>query len=182
MTQTHNNHKNAAEPEETTPAQTGGEQTTALTHPSDGAGFDDDADFVLPDLSDITFSDDLPEEYPEGNPDRKGADSASDTNNALTALPSTPAPVPQKIPARAVYDVPVVITAVLGQRKIDVASLLDLSTGSIIDLNKKVGEPIDLYVNDQLIARGELVVADGALGISMTEIVRERRLSETPLA
>jgi len=70
-----------------------------------------------------------------------------------------------------VYDVPVKISAVLGKVKLDVATLLSLDDGAVIELDRKVGEPIDLYVNNKLIARGELVMNDGQLGVTMTEIV-----------
>jgi len=70
-------------------------------------------------------------------------------------------------------NVPVKISAVLGKTKIDVATLRTLGNGAIIELDRKVGEPIDLYVNDRLIARGELVMIDGSLGVTMTEIVKE---------
>lgn len=72
----------------------------------------------------------------------------------------------------AVNDVPVTVSAVLGKTKIDVASLMRLGDGAVIELDRKVGEPIDLYVNDRLIARGELVMVDGSLGVTMTEIVK----------
>ena len=72
-----------------------------------------------------------------------------------------------------IENVPVKISAVLGKTKIDVAQLRTLGDGAVIELDRKVGEPIDLYVNDRLIARGELVMVDGALGVTMTEIVRE---------
>ncbi|MEO1251220.1 MAG: flagellar motor switch protein FliN [Pseudomonadota bacterium] len=74
---------------------------------------------------------------------------------------------------RSIEDVPVKIAAVLGKTKIDVAQLKALGDGAVIELNRKVGEPIDLYVNDRLIARGELVLTDGVLGVTMTEIVRD---------
>lgn len=73
-------------------------------------------------------------------------------------------------------NVPVKISAVLGKTKIDVAQLRGLNAGAIIELDRKVGEPIDLYVNDRLIARGELVMVDGALGVTMTEIVKDEDL------
>ncbi len=76
-------------------------------------------------------------------------------------------------PAPAIEDVPVKIAAVLGKTKIDVAKLKTLGDGAVIELDRKVGEPIDLYVNDRLIARGELVMKDGVLGVTMTEIVRD---------
>jgi len=79
------------------------------------------------------------------------------------------------ISLHSIQDVPVVISAVLGERKIDIASLKKLGTGSVIDMNRKVGEPIDLYVNDNLVARGELVLVDGSLGVSMTEIIHREQ-------
>ncbi|MGE0407759.1 MAG: FliM/FliN family flagellar motor switch protein, partial [Amphiplicatus sp.] len=62
---------------------------------------------------------------------------------------------------------------VLGKTKMNVAALMRLGQGAVIELDRKVGEPIDLYVNDRLIARGELVMVDGALGVTMTEIVKD---------
>ena len=73
-------------------------------------------------------------------------------------------------------NVPVKVSAVLGKTKIDVAQLRELGNGAVIELNRKVGEPIDLYVNERLIARGELVMIDGSLGVTMTEIVKEEDL------
>ena len=73
----------------------------------------------------------------------------------------------------AIFDVPVKVSAVLGKTRIKVGELMSLGQGAIIALDRKVGEPIDLYVNDRLIARGELVMVDGALGVTMTEIVKD---------
>ena len=75
----------------------------------------------------------------------------------------------------AVYDVPVSVQAVLGRSRMQVSSLLRLTQGSVIELDRTVGEPIDIYVNDRLVARGEVVVVDGRLGVTMTEIIRETR-------
>ncbi len=73
----------------------------------------------------------------------------------------------------AVYDVPVNIQAVLGRASLEVASLLRLSRGSVIELDRKVGEAIDIYVNNRLVARGEVVVVDERLGVTMTEIIKD---------
>jgi flagellar motor switch protein FliN/FliY len=73
----------------------------------------------------------------------------------------------------AVYDVPVNIQAVLGRANMEVASLLRLSRGSVIELDRKVGEAIDIYVNNRLVARGEVVVVDERLGVTMTEIIKD---------
>ncbi|MEZ5995645.1 MAG: flagellar motor switch protein FliN [Hyphomonadaceae bacterium] len=73
----------------------------------------------------------------------------------------------------AVYDVPVHVQAVLGRASMEVASLLRLSRGSVIELDRKVGEAIDIYVNNRLVARGEVVVVDERLGVTMTEIIKD---------
>ncbi len=72
-----------------------------------------------------------------------------------------------------VFDVPVNIKAVLGRASMDVASLLKLSRGSLIELDRRVGEAIDIYVNNRLVARGELVVVEERLGVTMTEIIKD---------
>jgi flagellar motor switch protein FliN/FliY len=73
----------------------------------------------------------------------------------------------------AVYDVPVNIQAVLGRANMEVAALLRMNRGSVIELDRKVGEAIDIYVNNRLVARGEVVVVDERLGVTMTEIIKD---------
>ena len=73
----------------------------------------------------------------------------------------------------AVYDVPISVQAVLGRAHMEVASLLRLARGSVIELDRKVGEAIDIYVNNRLVARGEVVVVDERLGVTMTEIIKD---------
>jgi flagellar motor switch protein FliN/FliY len=72
-----------------------------------------------------------------------------------------------------VFDVPVNISAVLGKASMSVAQLLKLGSGSILELDRKVGEAIDIYVNNRLVARGEVVVVDERLGVTMTEIIKD---------
>jgi flagellar motor switch protein FliN/FliY len=72
----------------------------------------------------------------------------------------------------AVYDIPVQVSAVLGKSTMEVARLLRLGKGAVIELDRKVGEAIDIYVNNRLVARGEVVVLDDRLGITMTEIIK----------
>lgn len=71
-----------------------------------------------------------------------------------------------------VFDVPVNISAVLGKAHMSVAALLKLAQGSVLELDRKVGEAIDIYVNNRLVARGEVVVVDDRLGVTMTEIIK----------
>src|SRR5215218_4961283 len=72
-----------------------------------------------------------------------------------------------------VFDVPVNISAVLGRSTLSVAALLQLSQGSVLELDRKVGEAIDIYVNNRLVARGEVVIVDERLGVTMTEIIKD---------
>jgi len=72
----------------------------------------------------------------------------------------------------AVFDVPVKVSAVLGITNLTVNQLLKLGSGSIVELDRKVGEAIDIYVNNRLVARGEVVLLDEKLGITMTEIIK----------
>jgi flagellar motor switch protein FliN/FliY len=72
-----------------------------------------------------------------------------------------------------VFDVPVHIQAVLGRAHMDVASLLRLTKGSVLELDRKVGEAIDIFVNNRLVARGEVVIVEDRLGVTMTEIIKD---------
>ena len=72
-----------------------------------------------------------------------------------------------------VFDVPVNISAVLGKAHMSVAQLLKLNKGSVLELDRKVGEAIDIYVNNRLVARGEVVIVDERLGVTMTEIIKD---------
>ena len=72
----------------------------------------------------------------------------------------------------AVYDVPVNISVVLGKTSMQVNQLLKLGRGAVIELDRKVGEPIDILVNNRLIARGEIVVVEDRIGVTMTEIMK----------
>ncbi|MZR30198.1 flagellar motor switch protein FliN [Sneathiella sp. DP05] len=75
----------------------------------------------------------------------------------------------------AVFDIPVHVTAVLGKSRMRVSQLLKLGRGAVIELDRKVGEAIDIYVNNRLVARGEVVVVEDRLGVTMTEIIKADR-------
>ena len=72
----------------------------------------------------------------------------------------------------AVYEIPVRVSAVLGTATMQVNQLLKLGRGAVVELDRKVGEAIDIYVNNRLVARGEVVIVDDKLGITMTEIIK----------
>jgi len=75
----------------------------------------------------------------------------------------------------AVFDVPVQVSAVLGRSKMDVGELLRLGPGTVLELDRRVGEAIDIYVNNRLVARGEVVLVEDKLGVTMTEILKAEK-------
>jgi flagellar motor switch protein FliN/FliY len=72
----------------------------------------------------------------------------------------------------AIYDVPVQLSAVLGKASMPVSQLLRLGRGAVLELDRKVGESIDILVNNRLVARGEVVIVDERIGVTMTEIIK----------
>ena len=75
----------------------------------------------------------------------------------------------------SLMDVPVRVDVVLGEARMPLEDLMALADGEIVELEKRTNEPVDIYVSDRLMARGRLVVADGQLGVKLSEIVDEKR-------
>jgi len=107
---------------------------------------------------------DLEEAAPEALEEQAGAGEAEGSR-----LPSNAKEL------EAVYDIPVQVSAVLGRATMQVSQLLKLGRGAVVELDRKVGEAIDIYVNNRLVARGEVVVVEDRLGVTMTEIVKMDR-------
>ena len=106
---------------------------------------------------------DAPEVIPEGD---GGGDAMGIAGELETELPQGAQDL------EAVYDIPVQVSAVLGKATMQVSQLLKLGRGAVVELDRKVGEAIDIYVNNRLVARGEVVVVDDKLGVTMTEIIK----------
>lgn len=112
-----------------------------------------------------------------------------DEDNLELAEFDSPAEIPASEPASgdggrapanakdldAVYDIPVQVSAVLGKTSMQVSQLLKLGRGAVVELDRKVGEAVDIYVNNRLVARGEVVVVEDRLGVTMTEIIKADR-------
>jgi flagellar motor switch protein FliN len=83
-------------------------------------------------------------------------------------------PVPAKSASdlEQVFDVPVTVSAVLGAARMPIGDLLKLGPGRVLELDRKIGEAIDIYVNNRLVARGEVVLVEERLGVTMTEIIK----------
>jgi flagellar motor switch protein FliN/FliY len=70
-----------------------------------------------------------------------------------------------------ILDIPLDVTVELGKVKMPVNELLQLGQGSVIELSKQAGEPLDIYVNDKLVAKGEVVILDEKFGIRVSDII-----------
>jgi flagellar motor switch protein FliN/FliY len=70
-----------------------------------------------------------------------------------------------------ILDIPLEISVELGRARMMISELLQLGQGSVIELNKLAGEPLEIFVNQKLIARGEVVVVNEKFGIKMTDII-----------
>jgi flagellar motor switch protein FliN/FliY len=100
----------------------------------------------------------------------------TETNSPFAGGGGGEAPSRNARDMEAVYDIPVTVSAVLGRSTMQVSQLLKLGRGAVVELDRKLGEAIDVYVNNRLVARGEVVmVDDNRLGITMTEIVKADR-------
>src|SRR5690606_19704517 len=98
-----------------------------------------------------------------------------DTGQDLLSMEEAAEPMRSARDLDAVYDIPVQLQAVLGKASMQVSQLLKLGRGAVVELDRKVGEAIDIYVNNRLVARGEVVVVEERLGVTMTEIIKSDR-------
>ena len=96
-------------------------------------------------------------------------------NVAFEEVQQAGAPENRKKDIDAIYDIPVQISAVLGKSTMQVSQLLKLGRGAVVELDRKVGEAIDIYVNNRLVARGEVVLVEDKLGVTMTEVIKTER-------
>ena len=113
----------------------------------------------------------------EGEEENSSPSTESDDSDLVSAeaieIPETPRNAQD---LEAVYDIPVQVSAVLGRSTMEVQELLKLGKGAVVELDRKVGEAIDIFVNNRLVARGEVVVLEDRLGITMTEIIKTDRI------
>lgn len=105
-------------------------------------------------------------------------DAASRNNVTFEEMAAAPregtAPAGERAAAdlERVFDVPVRVSVILGRTKIPVASLLKMDVGTVVELDRQVGEAVEIFVNDRLVARGEIVLVESRLGVTMTEIIK----------
>jgi flagellar motor switch protein FliN/FliY len=109
-------------------------------------------------------------------PDLDAGSEMQAVEDAAPLAPDDNGPVNRgAVDLEAVFDVPVQVSAVLGRTRMEVGDLLKLGPGAVLELDRKVGEAIDIYVNNRLVARGEVVLVEEKLGVTMTEIIKAER-------
>jgi len=88
-----------------------------------------------------------------------------------------PSPAPASAPSSGevnldlILDVPVTLTLEVGRMRIPIRNLLQLNQGSVVELERMAGEPLDVYVNGTLVAQGEVVVVNERFGVRLTDVV-----------
>ena len=102
----------------------------------------------------------------------EGGDAGSESTDMALAMAEEAGRPQGAGDLEAVYDIPVQVSAVLGRASMQVNQLLKLGRGAVVELDRKVGEAIDIYVNNRLVARGEVVVVEERLGVTLTEIIK----------
>ena len=123
----------------------------------------------MPDNNDL----DLQELTEDAEPEKANSPPAAEASPPAAEGESTAAKTAADL--EPVFDVPVNVSAVLGKSTMQVSELLKLGRGAVVELDRKVGEAIDIYVNNRLVARGEVVVVEQRLGVTMTEIIKGDR-------
>ncbi|GJD49904.1 Flagellar motor switch protein FliN [Methylobacterium crusticola] len=113
----------------------------------------------------------MPSDTDLGLPQLSEADLAFD-QGGHGSLRDAPAAAKSAADLEQVFDVPVMVSAVLGASRMPIGDLLRLGPGTVLELDRKVGEAIDIFVNNRLVARGEVVLVEERLGVTMTEIVK----------
>lgn len=107
-------------------------------------------------------------------PQLNDEDIGFDADGAPPSESTRDGPVVQRTAAdlEQIFDVPVQVSAVLGRARMPVGDLLQIAPGAVLELDRKVGEAVDIFVNNRLVARGEVVLVEERLGITMTEIIK----------
>jgi flagellar motor switch protein FliN/FliY len=90
---------------------------------------------------------------------------------AAAPEPSIPSAVPTDVNLDVILDVPVTLSMEVGRTRIPIRNLLQLNQGSVVELDRAAGEPLDVFVNGTLVAHGEVVVVNEKFGIRLTDVI-----------
>jgi flagellar motor switch protein FliN len=103
--------------------------------------------------------------------DIEDIDATGDDDDDMDEVGEAAAPTGETKSLDLILDIPLTVTVELGRSKMLINDLLQLGQGSVIELTKLVGEPLEVLVNQKLVARGEVVVVNEKFGVRLTDIV-----------
>jgi len=112
-----------------------------------------------------------PGEENQGNGELEGAEAPNLPEPMEKAASASELLSAQDRDIEFILDIPVTITVELGRTSMLIKDLLQLGQGSVVELSKMAGEPMEILVNDQLVARGEVVVSNDRFGVRLIDIV-----------
>lgn len=123
------------------------------------------------------MSEDETEAAPEGGETSDADDAAADEMEAAMAEidaagDGDSAEPPRPCGDQAVYDVPVEISAILGTTQIPISQLLKMGRGAVLELDRLVGDPIDLYIGKQMVGRGEVLIIEDKIGVTLVNTIK----------
>ncbi|MDR7927837.1 flagellar motor switch protein FliN [Acidithiobacillus thiooxidans] len=156
--------------------------TASATESADNAQADDIMDDWAAAMSEQEAAETTAENHSEAVSGEAGATAEQSVpSSAASAKTATPVPMPELQASRStgtqaqnldmILDIPVTLSVELGKTKIQVRNLLQLAQGSVVELERLAGEPMDVLVNGYLIAQGEVVLVNDKFGIRLTDIV-----------
>lgn len=129
----------------------------------------DEIDALFGSNSEDTFSfEEIEEEEPELEPEQKEKE-VQEKQPEIAGLDET---IEQSMNLPLLLDIPLEVVVELGRTKKKISEVLELTSGSIVELDKMAGEPVDVYVNNKLVAKGEVVVVDEHFGVRIKEIIQ----------
>lgn len=108
----------------------------------------------------------------------EGADAGGDAGSAVPQESGKDNNILDLSRMKMVLDVPLKVTVELGRTKLLINDLLQLGQGSVIELDKLAGEPMEIYVNDKLVAMGEVVVVNEKFGVRLTDVISGQGFNE----
>ena len=81
--------------------------------------------------------------------------------------------VKEDLTLESLYDVPVNLSVVLGSTKMQLNNILKLNKGAVVELDKTISDPVHIYVNDKIVAEGEIVVVENRIGVTITKVIEK---------
>ena len=120
---------------------------------------------------DATNQDDLASEWEKAMAEQANATANQTADSIFESFDPAPAAVDASHDLSFIKDIPVQLSVELGRARLPIKEILKLGQGSVVELNARAGEPMDVLINGMLIAQGEIVSVNGNYGVRLTDII-----------